>query len=683
MLRNPFQGAHFLRPLTVDWCPSVVVSLCASASRSADADPERWATYGLSEYCAMTSRRLENTFSAPHVLRSDNVSLFWDHVQSLAYKGRTVYIISPCAEETYTLLGGWKAMEDHVIDYGDIQTFKPDGEIEEKTGKIQERCVFVMSHRTCILTFRIGDGKATWVSLGNYTDATVEEIAQSLSMPFNGYRHSDGRGELFPSSVSNACEVVHSWITGTMSSWVSGKRGPWRATAALLSHSWYRRAHYTHEILQTKDEEVYKAERDSIYSGRSQVFYYGTIGTPDREPGDETVIPSIDTRRHYDTDIVNIDIRSMYPVILRDRLFPTKLLKVYRNPSLDDLRNEINFHGVIANVLVEVEESIYPYRLSKDEHYETVITESGIRSARYNKSERVIYPVGKWTATYAGPELMRMIERGEIVRVNSMQTYLLEPAFKSFASEVIDMRIKARASGDKPKELLAKLLANSFAGKFAAKSGGWKAVTDVIPIEYWGRWIAPHPQTMAATEYRAFAGLVQMREIDSSKPSGNPAIFSYLTSYGRLWVSSIIADCPYRSVFHVDTDGLWLTRYAVENLKSKSRIFGDDAGNLRISYEGKYGRFFGPKHYCIDGQWVLSGIADGFSPEETLRFMDYQQLHFTGSGSTHPADTIQVNARTVDLSNIVAQSPINDSGWALPVRLPIPDCRRERYSDSP
>lgn len=574
-------------------------------------------------------------------------------------------------------------MEEHIIDYGDIQLFKPDGEVEDKTNDIRERCVFVMSHRTCILTFRIGDGKATWISLGNYTDSTLEEIADSFGLHWKGYRHSEGRGELFPACVRNAADTVLKWTSETMSSWISERRGPWRATAALLSHSWYRRSHYTHEILQTKDEEVYRLERDSIYSGRSQVFYYGTIGTSDREPGDETVIPSVDISKHYETDIINIDIRSMYPVLLRDKLFPVKLIKRHPKPTMSDLETAMKFHGVIANVTVRSELGVYPYRMKRDEHYESIITESGIRKARFERSERVIYPVGTWTATYSGPELLDMMKLGEIVDVHCMQTYLMEPAFRSFASAVLEMRTSARESGNRPKEMLAKLLANSFAGKFAAKPGGWKSVTDCIPVEYWGRWIAPHPKTMAATEYRSFAGLVQMREIDTEKPNGNPAIFAYLTAYGRKWVSEIISDCPYHSVFHVDTDGLWVTRYAVDTLKSKGYVFGDSPGNIRVSYEGKYGRFFGPKHYCIDGQWVLSGISDGFSPEETLKFMDYQQMHFSGSGSDRPSSNIHTHIRRVDLSNIAAQSPINSNGWALPIRLPVPYRRTDHSSESP
>jgi hypothetical protein len=280
------------------------------------------------------------------------------------------------------------------------------------------------------------------------------------------------------------------------------------------------------------------------------------------------------------------------------------------------------------------------------------------------------YPVGHWVGCYAGPELIEMIQRNEIESVDTLAEYHREPAFRSFASSILGERLKRRRDGDLVGESMAKLIGNAFAGKFAARGGGWRIDEQKTPARYWGPWQEINAETGTVQRFRAFAGIVQRWEERSPDPTGCPSIFAYLTSYGRVYMSWIRSALPDKSVYHMDTDGLWCHPDCETILKEHGYKFGDDPGMLRVDGECSYLRFLTSKHYCVDGEWVLSGITPDGQPHLDMKWIDsvcHRPSQVIHDGPV--SDVVHID-REIDLSMLHHDGVMTRSGWLKPHRIP-------------
>ena len=425
--------------------------------------------------------------------------------------------------------------------------------------------------------------------------------------------------------------------------WRANARAPWGLTASAMSVGMLRthvpkRSLCTHAV-----PETHALERQAAFGGRASVWFYGDVGEPARHATANVPAPPASRYGSESGPMVNLDVKSMYPSLLRDHTFPVKRLYHWNRVRPAEVYEYAKDWGVIARVRIRTERAEYPERVG----------------------DRVYYRVGEFTTTLTGPELIQLRADGRIVNVYEMAVYQLGRPFRGAAAALIDMRLKAQCAGRPAWEMFAKLMSNGLAGKLAQKRGQWEPAPHEVPPTDWGEWIVSTNGGKGVRKFRALAGIVWEYLPDPTGAGPYTAAFAYLAAYGRLHMRRIRDRLPERSVVSQDTDGLWCRLKMVAGSPVVKWVGGGTAGELVVRKESECGRFYSAKHYFTDCGWVLSGFraaevaADGATVSDTFRLDNH------GRRATEAPHCVTVCKRTSTLKLESHGMKIGPDGWAV------------------
>jgi hypothetical protein len=396
------------------------------------------------------------------------------------------------------------------------------------------------------------------------------------------------------------------------------------------------------------DSEAHTLERQAAYGGRASTFCFNPIGVRGRSPDRIRNLADAQLRDRRPVALYQIDVRSLYPTLLRDCEFPVKLLSSPRACEPAEVVDAAKHLGVIASVVIRSPSPYYPRRTAKG----------------------IDYPTGQFSTVLTGPELLKLSTEGEILKCHTMTLYKMGRAFASFAETMLRLRSEAAFARDASDERVIKLLSNSLAGKLAQKAGRWVRDSKRDENGRWGELTTVHAQTGRVTRRRWILGQCYRWDAEKHPAGPHTSAFAYLTAYGRLYLRSIIEKCPPRTVVSVDTDGLWILPDAAEALGSYPDLFGDSPGRLRVTATAHDGQFFGPKHYRVDNQWVLSGFSQ--TPADPFDSEVWEEQHVNPvvpAPNGPPVRTVTRSQRKslpIDSGNAV----VGADGWVVPRHIP-------------
>lgn len=345
----------------------------------------------------------------------------------------------------------------------------------------------------------------------------------------------------------------------------------------------------------------------------------------------------------------------MYPYLLREEWYPVKLLSYRENvpPRAPvELARDL---GVIADVLIDTRVPEYPRR----------------------RGDRIDYPIGRFQTTLTGPELLALSNDGEIIKCHAMATYRMDRPFGSACTALLRLRAEACSAGAVSSEGHAKLLANSLAGKLAQRAGGWVRSANLDDPGNWGESYHYDLRTGARVRARHANGWCWTWTPDASGRGPYTFAFAYLAAYGRLTMRRYRAALPPRAVVSQDTDGLWVTAAGLEALAALDASGLDQPGDLRVTATAHTATFYGPRHYCVDGEWTLAGFHkpvvsdDGNTVKDTYDQSIWAERHFAP-----PSETIRrVRESHLTLSDIGGD--VGEDGWVTPRRVGRAGCELE------
>ena len=202
--------------------------------------------------------------------------------------------------------------------------------------------------------------------------------------------------------------------------------GNFKLTIAGQAFGAYRHRFMTKQILVHTYENVLNMELASYRGGRCEVFQMG---------------------KH--DNIYKLDINSMYPYIMRENVFPNKLISNnVVNAGLDDVENLID-EGTY--VLAECDVSLKQPAIAV-------------------KKEKLFFPIGNIRQTLTSPEIKLLLDNpdiGEIVNIHDCASYTQTELFK----EYVDYFYNIKQNDSNPAyQAMAKLFLNSLYGKFGQRA---------------------------------------------------------------------------------------------------------------------------------------------------------------------------------------------------------------------
>lgn len=337
----------------------------------------------------------------------------------------------------------------------------------------------------------------------------------------------------------------------------------------------------------------------------------------------------------------------MYPSLLLSERFPTRLRGLRGACSPQQLSELLTSFGVIARVRIKTTEAEYPLR----------------------RQNYTIWPLGEFTTTLAGPDLLPLLARGEVLKVYEHSLYDMGRPFEGAMRALLAERQSAQARGDVDGQTFAKLLANSLAGKLAQRSGKWVRAKEDDQEGAWGEWTRLSSRTKSPARMRHLAGLAWRYDASEEHRGPHTSAFSYLTAYGRQLMARIRACCPERTVVSQDTDGVWVCDSALARLRESGTLAGEGPGRLRIVGSVDSAQFWGPRHYRAGSRWVLSGMGEAVVDADSLTVLYSSRAPlFAALPFGAPRSTL-THVREAGMPARQDAGRVQPDGWILPPHI--------------
>jgi hypothetical protein len=345
--------------------------------------------------------------------------------------------------------------------------------------------------------------------------------------------------------------------------------GNFSMTVAGQSFAAYRRKFMPQDtIFIHSDKRALEVERRAYAGGRNEVFTIGKV---------------------QEWSLVN-DINSMYPFIMKDKIFPVKLKSFWEYAEPDDVRRAImDDYLICCDVLVNTPEPIF-----------------------HKKAGKLIFPTGQFWTTLSTPELIEGFNRGYILAVKNVCVYEGAAIFADFVNYFYNARLQAKHKSDEVHSHLYKIIMNSLYGKFGQKNIVWEQIAECDPEELGVDTVIDPDGTRRMI--KIFGGAIWERNEDEDNLEAYdsfPAIAAHVTSAARMLLYNFMEIAGMENVHYCDTDSLFVTVEGHTRLWLEGLIDPDNLGALKLEKYGDDLEIFGCKYYYFNSKLKVKGVPKG------------------------------------------------------------------------
>jgi hypothetical protein len=305
-------------------------------------------------------------------------------------------------------------------------------------------------------------------------------------------------------------------------------------------------------------------------------------------------------------------------------------------------------YGAAAEVVLRAEHQPYPYR----------------------DSRWVRYCIGSFATHLCGPELLTALRNGDVESIVSATTYTMHPLAADYARYWWEARQRHKRSGDEIFAQLAKVMVNSFAGKWAQQTSKWALDANVPAPRPWYRWPGRTIGDKGIDHYQALAGVTYRAVRRDPADKSFPAIAAYITSLGRARMDALRAAAGERNILYQCVDSLHCTPAGVVGLERAGEIHDGHLGLLRETAEYQCVDYIGCNLYKADGQWKAAGLGSLHCQLEdgSLDVTTFERLQ--SMLARNPDGSVYVTHRPWRPEVRYCHSVPGRDGWCSPVRLP-------------
>ena len=438
-------------------------------------------------------------------------------------------------------------------------------------------------------------------------------------------------------------DIVAAAIVSAIDWWDAGKLGNWSITGPATGWSSYRHRRPRPHVLVDPDPIARAFEMRAVTGGRKEVRHLGRM-------------PS---SLYADLDIATAHLTAMAGLAL-----PMRRLNRFDSMALDDRSLDSSIMDVMAWATVETSSPRYPW-------------ESG---------RGTFYPVGRFRALLAGPELREARERGELRAIGAGWRYLVNPHMADWALWLASLLDEGNTDVPPSVRLLAKHWSRCVPGKWAGHTSDVLS-RDPDPRPGWGI-----ERAMLMPERRP-ADLLRIRGErwtivrDEWADDAFPAILAWIQSATRVAIGRL-ADIIGPAVVSMNTDGMVVDVRQVMAMASPV----DDAAtrrgswqlqeldglcmawdaaldpfSIRIKRAARIVTVLSPQHLILDGERRLAGI-----PRRAIElaggrytFTQWPRLRVQIARDTGPGyRTVEA---TVDLAHVPPAGWLLADGDVMPV----------------
>lgn len=396
--------------------------------------------------------------------------------------------------------------------------------------------------------------------------------------------------------------------------------GNFGCTLASQAMNAFKAKFMQHEIFIHAHEGAIELERQSYFGGRTECFFIGTANK----------------------DLYfKVDINSMYPYLMRNNVFPTKML-TYRN--------------IITKQQLELLSKKYIYIAN-------IIVDNHTRAIPKRFNAKLCFPTGLFSTTLCKPELDLLDSMNIKYKIQSIAFYESAPIFKEYVDWMYEKRLQFRNEGNEQYQYFCKLLMNSLYGKFGQRNTTWDSIGHDGTFESDVTTIIDHESKENFRIKKINGELFKEGELQEGYDSF-VAIASFVTSYSRAYLYRLITVAGENHCFYMDTDSLIVDRVGMRRLEPF--LDNKELGKLKVEAHDVKLTIHNLKDYEFAGEIKIKGVSRKAKPLGDNRFEVEQWEHFNGALMRGRLETVLVHKSLKTLQREYLKGVVQANGRTTP-----------------
>lgn len=493
----------------------------------------------------------------------DNVMDFWQWLDDRVKSRETVYLFAHNVTFDFLVLDGFRFLP--LLDY--------------KLKSIYSKFT------TTIMRFANKFRRVIVADTMNYFPVSLDKLSKSVGVDKIKVDFENVEDERLRAHCAADAKIIYTAFRRMLEETVLKGVGTFKLTASGLSHSIYRRSFMNTKIVVNHEPRIVEHEKKSYIGGYTMVNQLVAQGAP---------------------DLFKLDVNSMYPSVMLDEFFPTKLMEFAHNVSVQDVARLVRSYSLVADVELNTDEACYPYRYK----------------------DAVCYPLGEFRATLSTPMLKRALDRGHVAKVYTVSAYKKAKIFSEFVSSMYAERLAARDNDDLARELFYKTIMNSLYGKFGQKRNEVKRVGDA-DINTFAVYDAFDAKTGEKwQEFHGGGSILFIYERGEARYTSY-AIASHITEYARARLFDLMSLAGRENVLYLDTDSLFVTKEGLKRLSGEVDRYR--LGALKVEEVAPFFIGLAKKDYFFGPTRKIKGFDASASVNTATVFKALHNVSFTGA----------------------------------------------------
>lgn len=482
-------------------------------------------------------------------------SSFWDFVFHKISSKNKIFLVAHNIAFDFRVLAGFEAMKNAGF----------------KTNKL------IYNGMTNIWEFKKGNKTICVIDNMNFFKTSLANLGESIGIK---------KMEMPTQNNKKLLEYCHNDVLIMIEAWKlflkflkDNDLGNFTRTIAGQAFNAYRhRFMKTPIYIHTWDKAI-KLERESYHGGRTECFYIGSAPKQD----------------YY-----LVDVNSMYPSLMRNNNYPSRIINVTENINIKELIKILLSHCVTARVLLKTNEPVYPVKRTK-----------------------LLFPTGEFETVLTTRELIYALANNQLIQIREAAIYESNNLFKDYVDFFYNKRQEYKKQNNYAFQYICKLFLNSLYGKFGQRNEHYEKVgecekTDDGIFEYFdiqkNDWIK---ERRVNGIIERSAGLIE--GFDSFV-----AIAAHITADARIKLFEYFKIAEIKNIFYCDTDSLIVNKEGYEKLLP---FIGKDLGLLSLKEKNNKLIIRGAKDYKFGDNEVIKGIRKNATK---INDNTFEQTRFEG-----------------------------------------------------
>ena len=414
-----------------------------------------------------------------------------------------------------------------------------------------------------IITLTKGSRRVKFLAVQNFVPGGVASWGKLLNLPKLDIDFDESSTDSIKEYCKRDCEITGKMFLSYLDFLRGNDLGGFSPTISGQSLRAYRHKFMHHKILHYDRPDVNEFVRAAYFGGRVECFRLG------QQPIDK---------------YLKLDINSMYPFVMQQNEYPTKLVQWVRHPSIEYADKILANGCVIAHCKIQTDSPVYGKKLNS----------------------KLCFPTGCFDAYLCSGSLRHAIDKGDVVSITDLLVYESAEIFKDYVDYFYPLKAQYAKAGSLTWTLIVKLFLNSLYGKFGEKRDTTIVDCEDLSNDFRREDVIFKDQGLKGIETVCF-GRHTITAGDKEGPQSAPGVAAHVTDYARVYLYSLLSSVGLSNVLYCDTDSIFIRESDFNSIRHL--VNPTEIGKLKVEATTTNLAIHGLKDYTFGKERKTKGIS--------------------------------------------------------------------------